>query len=226
MLVISPSITTARSKPAWISPNKSSVIAHIHHDHGEAYRLVSKIGGTDFHKVDQRCIYIMSTAMSMLFESRSGAYMPGVCLQTVTLLCWTIAERIKPTLLIKQMDHAMLKLQLDAEDLYEALYHIVNVIITTDKINGGPMRDYGKNRTAKDFSLSEKLNDHHGSRIHQNLNSASRNSQNVVGKLPEPVSVARECPTGKTDGVELVNMHVRCGSPCEASTSSRPLPAP
>lgn len=67
--------------------------------------------------------------------------MPGVCLQTVTLLCWTIAERIKPTLLIKQMDHAMLKLQLDAEDLYEALYHIVNVITTTDKINGGPMRD-------------------------------------------------------------------------------------
>ncbi|XP_039447991.1 uncharacterized protein LOC120427195 [Culex pipiens pallens] len=87
-------------------------------------------------------------------------------------------------------------------------------------------QQYGKNRTAKDFSLSEKLNDHHGSRIHQNVNSASRNSQNVVGKLPEPVSVARECPTDKTDGVELVNMHVRCGSPCEASTSSRPLPAP
>uniref|UniRef100_A0A8D8G9H1 (northern house mosquito) hypothetical protein n=1 Tax=Culex pipiens TaxID=7175 RepID=A0A8D8G9H1_CULPI len=85
-------------------------------------------------------------------------------------------------------------------------------------------QQYGKNRTAKDFSLSEKLNDHHGSRIHQNVNSASRNSQNVVGKLPEPVSVARECPTGS--GVELVNMHVRCGSPCEASTSSRLLPAP
>merc|ERR1711935_231340 len=58
----------------------------------------------------------------------------GVCVQTETVLRQAIAERIKPVLFMNKMDRALLKLQLDPEELYQTFSRIVenvNVIIAT-----------------------------------------------------------------------------------------------
>lgn len=68
--------------------------------------------------------------------------LPGVCVQTETVLRQAIAERIKPILFMNKMDRALLELQLDAEELYQTFQRIVenvNVIIATYNDDGGPM---------------------------------------------------------------------------------------
>merc|ERR1711935_574618 len=66
----------------------------------------------------------------------------GVCVQTETVLRQAIAERIKPVLLLNKMDHALLELQLEQEDLFLTFQRIVenvNVIIATYADDDGPM---------------------------------------------------------------------------------------
>jgi len=68
----------------------------------------------------------------------------GVCVQTETVLRQAIAERIKPVLFMNKMDLALLTLQLDPEDMYQAFQRIVenvNVIISTYADETGPMGD-------------------------------------------------------------------------------------
>ncbi|EDO28823.1 predicted protein, partial [Nematostella vectensis] len=68
--------------------------------------------------------------------------LPGVCVQTETVLRQAIAERIKPVLFMNKMDRALLELQLDQEDLYQTFARIVesiNVIIATYSDEDGPM---------------------------------------------------------------------------------------
>ncbi|KFM81685.1 Elongation factor 2, partial [Stegodyphus mimosarum] len=68
----------------------------------------------------------------------------GVCVQTETVLRQAIAERIKPVLFMNKMDLALLTLQLEAEDMYQAFQRIVenvNVIIATYSDETGPMGD-------------------------------------------------------------------------------------
>ncbi|CAO3642045.1 unnamed protein product [Cunninghamella blakesleeana] len=58
----------------------------------------------------------------------------GVCVQTETVLRQAIGERIKPVLVINKVDRALLELQFDQEQLYEAFARTiesVNVIIAT-----------------------------------------------------------------------------------------------
>lgn len=67
---------------------------------------------------------------------------PGVCVQTETVLRQAICERIKPVLMMNKMDRALLELQLDPEDLYQTFQRIVesvNVIISTYGEEEGPM---------------------------------------------------------------------------------------
>lgn len=69
--------------------------------------------------------------------------LPGVCVQTETVLRQAIGERIKPVLMMNKMDRALLELQLEAEDLYQTFQRIietVNVIISTyGEDEHGPM---------------------------------------------------------------------------------------
>lgn len=68
----------------------------------------------------------------------------GVCVQTETVLRQAIAERIKPVLFMNKMDLALLTLQLEPEDMYQAFQRIVenvNVIIATYADETGPMGD-------------------------------------------------------------------------------------
>ena len=68
--------------------------------------------------------------------------LPGVCVQTETVLRQAIGERIKPVLFMNKMDRALLELQLEKEDLYQGLQRIVesiNVIVATYADDDGPM---------------------------------------------------------------------------------------
>ena len=67
---------------------------------------------------------------------------PGVSVQTETVLRQAIAERIKPVLFMNKMDLALLTLQCDMEDLYQTFQRAienVNVIIATYEGEGSPM---------------------------------------------------------------------------------------
>ncbi|KAG2225502.1 hypothetical protein INT45_010329, partial [Circinella minor] len=58
----------------------------------------------------------------------------GVCVQTETVLRQALGERIKPVIVINKIDRALLELQLDKEELYNAFSRTiesVNVIIAT-----------------------------------------------------------------------------------------------
>lgn len=69
--------------------------------------------------------------------------LPGVCVQTETVLRQAIAERIKPVLMMNKMDRALLELQLEPDELFQTFQRIVenvNVIISTyGEDEGGPM---------------------------------------------------------------------------------------
>ena len=56
----------------------------------------------------------------------------GVCVQTETVLCQAIGERVKPVLMVNKVDCALLELQLPGEELYQAFCRAiesVNVIV-------------------------------------------------------------------------------------------------
>ncbi|ODV98473.1 hypothetical protein PACTADRAFT_48226 [Pachysolen tannophilus NRRL Y-2460] len=58
----------------------------------------------------------------------------GVCVQTETVLRQSLAERIKPVVIINKVDRALLELQVTKEDLYQSFSRTVesvNVIIST-----------------------------------------------------------------------------------------------
>jgi len=74
--------------------------------------------------------------------SLSLSFLPGVCVQTETVLRQAIAERIKPVAFLNKMDRALLELQLEQEDLYQTFQRIVeslNVIVATYTDEDGPM---------------------------------------------------------------------------------------
>jgi len=58
----------------------------------------------------------------------------GVCVQTETVLRQSLAEKIKPVVIINKVDRALLELQVQKEDLYQSFQRTiesVNVIIST-----------------------------------------------------------------------------------------------
>lgn len=69
--------------------------------------------------------------------------LPGVCVQTETVMRQALAENIKPIVMMNKMDRALLELQLDPEEIYKTFQRIVeniNVIITTYSLGeDGPM---------------------------------------------------------------------------------------
>jgi len=58
----------------------------------------------------------------------------GVCVQTETVLRQSLAERVKPVVIINKVDRALLELQVSKEDLYQSFCRTiesVNVIVST-----------------------------------------------------------------------------------------------
>lgn len=85
----------------------------------------------------QRCLQLYlceKKTCSLLITLSHCVLLPGVCVQTETVLRQAIGERIKPVLMMNKMDRALLELQLEPEDLYQTFQRIVesvNVIIST-----------------------------------------------------------------------------------------------
>lgn len=70
--------------------------------------------------------------------------MDGVCVQTEMVLRQALADRIKPVVVINKIDKAILSLEMDPEELYQKLVHVidnVNAIISTYNDENGPMGD-------------------------------------------------------------------------------------
>lgn len=86
---------------------------------------------------------ILMLVMCLCAKLSHCVSLPGVCVQTETVLRQAIAERIKPVLMMNKMDRALLELQLEPEDLYQTFQRIVesvNVIISTyGEDENGPM---------------------------------------------------------------------------------------
>lgn len=90
-------------------------------------------------------------------ESKAGVLspLPGVCVQTETVLRQAIAERIKPVAFLNKMDRALLELQLEQEDLYQTFQRIVeslNVIVATYADDEGPMGNIMVGGTSRGFT--------------------------------------------------------------------------
>ena len=99
--------------------------------------MISKLGRTDSDCSSMKAILSFPTTNEQYLNS-----LPGVCVQTETVLRQAIAERIRPVLFMNKMDRALLELQLDQEDLYQTFQRVVenvNVIIATYADDDGPM---------------------------------------------------------------------------------------
>ncbi|GFR06766.1 translation elongation factor 2, partial [Trichonephila clavata] len=84
----------------------------------------------------------------------------GVCVQTETVLRQAIAERIKPVLFMNKMDLALLTLQLEVEDMYQAFQRCIeniNVIIATYSDETGPMGDINVDPTKGNVGFGSGL---------------------------------------------------------------------
>ncbi|ELU13261.1 hypothetical protein CAPTEDRAFT_217885 [Capitella teleta] len=68
----------------------------------------------------------------------------GVCVQTETVLRQSLAERVKPALMINKLDRCILEKQMDQEDLYRQLHQIVektNAVVSMYRDESCPMGD-------------------------------------------------------------------------------------
>ncbi|GFV31547.1 elongation factor 2 [Trichonephila clavipes] len=104
-----------------------------------------------------------SAVVDHLIESmvrRLSHCVSGVCVQTETVLRQAIAERIKPVLFMNKMDLALLTLQLEPEDMYQAFQRCVenvNVIIATYSDETGPMGDINVDPTRGNVGFGSGL---------------------------------------------------------------------
>ena len=99
--------------------------------------MISKLGRTDSDCSSMKAILSLPTTNEQYLYS-----LPGVCVQTETVLRQAIAERIRPVLFMNKMDRALLELQLEQEELFLTFQRIVenvNVIIATYCDDDGPM---------------------------------------------------------------------------------------
>ncbi|XP_061264994.1 elongation factor 2-like [Bos javanicus] len=95
---------------------------------GFLINLISSPGHVDF-----------SSEVTAVLRVTDGALVvvdcvSGMCVQTETVLCQAIAERVKPVLTMNKMDRALPELQLEPEELYQTFQRIVenvNIIIST-----------------------------------------------------------------------------------------------
>lgn len=93
-----------------------------------------KIWRVHIYNVVYNCTCVKKKTCSLLITLSHCVLLPGVCVQTETVLRQAIGERIKPVLMMNKMDRALLELQLEPEDLYQTFQRIVesvNVIIST-----------------------------------------------------------------------------------------------
>jgi elongation factor 2 len=103
---------------------------------GFLVNLIDSPGHVDFSSEVTAALRVTDGAMVVV------DCVSGVCVQTETVLRQAIAERIKPVLFMNKMDRALLELQLDPEELYQAFVRIIenmNVIVATYGDDEGPM---------------------------------------------------------------------------------------
>ncbi|CAJ2512917.1 Uu.00g010360.m01.CDS01 [Anthostomella pinea] len=100
-----------------------------------------KSDGTDFliNLIDSPGHVDFSSEVTAALRVTDGALVvvdtiEGVCVQTETVLRQSLAERIKPVVIINKVDRALLELQVSKEDLYQSFSRTiesVNVVIST-----------------------------------------------------------------------------------------------
>merc|ERR1712172_431122 len=103
---------------------------------GFLINLIDSPGHVDFSSEVTAALRVTDGALVVV------GCVPGVCVQTETVLRQAIAERIRPVLFMNKMDRALLELQLEQEDLFLTFQRIVenvNVIIATYADDDGPM---------------------------------------------------------------------------------------
>ncbi|CAF2838079.1 unnamed protein product [Rotaria sp. Silwood2] len=123
---------------------------------GFLINLIDSPGHMDFSLEANAALCVTDGAL-VVVDCVSGAR-----LQTETLLRQAITERIKPILFINKMDLALVKLQLEQEDLFQTFQRIVenvNVIITTYGDDNGPMCDLQVNPIKGTVGFGSALHD-------------------------------------------------------------------
>uniref|UniRef100_A0A8C0FC77 Tr-type G domain-containing protein n=1 Tax=Bubo bubo TaxID=30461 RepID=A0A8C0FC77_BUBBB len=117
--------STAISMYYELSDNDLAFIKQCRNDSGFLINLIDSPGHVDFSSEVTAALRVTDGALVVV---------DWVCVQTETVLWQAMAERIKPVLMMNKMDHALLELQLEPEELYQTCQRTVenvNVIIST-----------------------------------------------------------------------------------------------
>ncbi|CAM4673266.1 unnamed protein product [Lepidochelys kempii] len=114
--------STAISLYYELSDNDLAFIKEYKDGSGFLINLIDSPGHVDFSSEVTAALRVTDGALVVV------DCVSGVCVQTETVLCQAVAERIKPVLMMNKMDHALLELQLEPEELYQTFQRIVESV--------------------------------------------------------------------------------------------------
>ncbi|KAM7236609.1 hypothetical protein CapIbe_012281 [Capra ibex] len=119
------------------SENNLNFIKQSRDGSGFLINLINSPGHVDFSSEVTAALRVTDSTLVMV------DCVSGMCVQTETVLCQTVAKGIEPVLMMNKTDWALLELQQEPKELYKPFQHIVeniNVIISTyGKGESGPM---------------------------------------------------------------------------------------
>nr|XP_048706455.1 elongation factor 2-like isoform X1 [Caretta caretta]XP_048706457.1 elongation factor 2-like isoform X1 [Caretta caretta]XP_048706458.1 elongation factor 2-like isoform X1 [Caretta caretta] len=114
--------STAISLYYELSDNDLAFIKEYKDGSGFLINLIDSPGHVDFSSEVTAALRVTDGAL-VVVDCVSGG-----CVQTETVLCQAVAERIKPVLMMNKMDRALLELQLEPEELYQTFQRIVESV--------------------------------------------------------------------------------------------------
>ncbi|CAM5112804.1 unnamed protein product [Eretmochelys imbricata] len=135
--------STAISLYYELSDNDLAFIKEYKDGSGFLINLIDSPGHVDFSSEVTAALRVTDGALVVV------DCVSGVCVQTETVLCQAVAERIKPVLMMNKMDCALLELQLEPEELYQTFQRIV------ESVNVHLWRSHGRDAmlSGEDFML-------------------------------------------------------------------------